>query len=275
MTAATWIADALRAGGCAVDEGPVPDWRSRGHSDGPFDPVGVLGHHTAGPASGDLPSLRTVRDGRPDLAGPVANLMLSRAGVWVPVAAGRAWHAGAADRPAAWPWIPRGDGNGALLGIEAESTGAPDNWTAQQRDAYPRGVAALLRHLGVGADRFLGHKEWAPSRKIDPAGWDLNGFRGTVAGLLGAAPPPPASGLVTLSYGMKADRRVAALQRFLNAYGWRPALPLLPVTGNYLDQTVAVVKAAQAQCGVTGPDANGRIVGPRTCAAFAARGARW
>jgi Putative peptidoglycan binding domain len=85
----------------------------------------------------------------------------------------------------------------------------------------------------------------------------------------------PAAAGATLTRGMTNDPRVAALQRFLNAYGWSPALPLLPVTGNYLDQTVAVVKAAQAQCGVTGPDADGTICGPRTIAAFAARGARW
>lgn len=94
----------------------------------------------------------------------------------------------------------------------------------------------------------------------------------------GAAPAPPAApvtGLATLAYGMRADSRVIALQRFLNAYGWKPELPLLEPRGNYLDLTVAVVKAAQAQCGVTGPDADGRTVGPRTSAAFAQRGARW
>jgi hypothetical protein len=89
------------------------------------------------------------------------------------------------------------------------------------------------------------------------------------------AAPAPAAGLATLSYGMRTDSRVIALQRFLNRHNWTPDLPLLTPLGNYLDQTVAVVKAAQAQCGVTGPDANGRTVGPRTSSAFAARGARW
>lgn len=88
-------------------------------------------------------------------------------------------------------------------------------------------------------------------------------------------PADPSAGMATLSYGMRSDSRVIALQKFLNAYPWRPALPLLTPLGNYLEQTVAVVAAAQRQCGVTGPDANGRTVGPRTRAAFAARGARW
>jgi hypothetical protein len=179
--AATWLADALRAGGCAVDERIVPDWQQRGHTDGGFSPIGVLGHHTAGPTSGDYPSLRTVRDGRPGLPGPLANLGLTRAGVWFPVAAGRAWHAGAGS----CPWVPGNDGNGRLIGIEAESAGRGD-WTPAQLESYPRGVAALLRHLGVGADRFIAHKEWAPGRKTDPAGWpgDMNGFRATVARIL-------------------------------------------------------------------------------------------
>lgn len=91
----------------------------------------------------------------------------------------------------------------------------------------------------------------------------------------GAQHVPMSDGLPTLQRGMTGDPRVVALQRFLNAYPWRPELPVLPTTGNYLDQTVAVVKAAQAQCGVTGPDADGTIVGPRTAAAFRARGASW
>lgn len=100
-----------------------------------------------------------------------------------------------------------------------------------------------------------------------------------------SAPPPrplpspaPAfdpSTLRSLSYGMKGDEGVKGLQRFLNAYPWSPELPLLPVTGNYLDQTAAVVKRAGQQVGVSGPDVDGRDVGPRFKAAFAARGARW
>ena len=186
---ATWLADALRAGGCTVDETIVPDWKNRGHTDGPFTPIGVLGHHTAGPATGDLPSLRTVRDGRPGLDGPLSNVMLSRSGVWVPIAAGRCWHAGAGS----CPWVPGDDGNGYLLGIEAESAGTGD-WTPAQLDAYPQGVAALLAHLDARENRFLGHLEWAPLRKIDPAGWPggMNGFRATVAAVLNGDDMPSA-----------------------------------------------------------------------------------
>jgi len=103
-----------------------------------------------------------------------------------------------------------------------------------------------------------------------------------------AGPPAPPTGfdpntLATLSHGMRSDSRVIALQRYLNAAPWRPELPLLPATGNYLDQTAEVVHRAQQQLGITGADADGRVVGPRTKAAFARfaappafpAGARW
>lgn len=76
--------------------------------------------------------------------------------------------------------------------------------------------------------------------------------------------------LPSVGYGMRANAAVASLQRFLNAYGWSPALPLLPVTGNFLDETNAVVKSAQHQCGLYSDG----IVGPQTKAAFWARGWR-
>lgn len=98
----------------------------------------------------------------------------------------------------------------------------------------------------------------------------------------GAAPavPPPAppafdpNSLPTLSRGMTSPH-VALFQKASNAAPWSPELPLLPVTGFYGDQTTAVVRAAQAQRGVTGPDADGTTIGPRSKAAFAGFGLRW
>lgn len=93
-----------------------------------------------------------------------------------------------------------------------------------------------------------------------------------------APPPPPApsagSGLPTLAYGMRNNASVANFQRWSNAYPWSPALPLLPPTGNYLDQTKEVVRRAQVRMGVTGPDADGSIIGPRTNAGLWQRGYR-
>ena len=120
-------------------------------------------------------------NGRPDLPGPLSQLGFGRDGTWFVIAAGRANHAGKGKLP----WVPQDKGNQFLLGVEAESTGRGD-WTTAQKDSYPRGVAALLRHMGLPADRFAAHKEYAPNRKIDPAGWpgDMTGFRALVANIL-------------------------------------------------------------------------------------------
>jgi hypothetical protein len=172
VTHLLWLADVLRDTGLQVRE--IPGWETLGHG-AVGEILGVLCHHTAGPATGNFPSERVVVNGRTGLAGPLANLGLARDGTWVVVAAGQAWHAGTG----AAPWCPRDQGNSHLIGVEAESTGRGD-WTAAQREAYPRGVAALLFHLGLGSERAIGHKEWAPHRKIDPAGIDMTAFRAAV-----------------------------------------------------------------------------------------------
>lgn len=177
----TWMADVLRAAGLPVRE--VSGWKTRGH--GSFatgGPLGVLAHHTAGPASGAYPSESVVVNGRPDLAGPLANLGLDRNGTWIVIAAGSAWHAGTGSIS----WCPKNQGNSYLIGVEAESVGTRDDWTPAQRANYPRGVAALLRYLRLPASRAIGHKEWAPGRKVDPAFWDMNAFRADVAHWLAA-----------------------------------------------------------------------------------------
>lgn len=179
----TWMADVLRAAGLPVRE--VPGWRTRGHGDmGAV--LGVLLHHTAGPAFGDYPSESVVVNGRAGLAGPLCNLGLARSGVWVAVAAGQGWHAGTGS----CSFCPADTGNAHLIGVEAESVGTRDDWTAAQRANYPRGVAALLAHLNLPASRAIGHKEWAPTRKIDPAFWDMNSFRADVARWTVPAPSP-------------------------------------------------------------------------------------
>jgi hypothetical protein len=78
-------------------------------------------------------------------------------------------------------------------------------------DAYRRGVAAILKKIGADAIMCCGHKEYAPTRKIDPT-FDMGQFRQQVATITaGAAPPPtliPASdarGRPTLRRGARGD----------------------------------------------------------------------
>lgn len=195
--ALTWMPDVLRKAGLRVEE--VGDWRNHGH--GNMSAIrGVLLHHTAGPATGNYPSQSVVTNGRPGLAGPLCNLGLARDGTWKVIAAGLGYHAGSGYVS----WCGRDNGNNHLIGVEAESTGRGD-WTSAQLESYPRGVAALLRHLGLGPERALAHKEWAPGRKIDPAGWpgDMKGFRESVAEWM--AGKTPGGFLMALSDEQQAD----------------------------------------------------------------------
>jgi hypothetical protein len=166
-----WLVDAARSTGYPVVE--VTGWQTRGHG-GMRVVEGVVGHHTAtaDSAPGDYPSLDIVTNGRPDLAGPLCNLGLGRSGTIYVVAAGCAYHAGASR------WLGFLDLNDEFLGIEAESAGY-GVWTDAQRDAYPKLVAALLRYMSRGVERYAGHKDVCvpPGRKIDPVGIDTGWLR--------------------------------------------------------------------------------------------------
>lgn len=176
-----WLPTALRAAGLPVVE--VPGWENRGHGDISFNVQGVLCHHTAGPLTGDAPSLPIVVNGRPDLAGPLSQLFLARSGTWHVVAAGKAWHAGKGDAGTVWENF---DGNGRLIGVEAENTGLPnDPWPHVQMESYAKGVAAVLKHLRSTSAWALGHKEYAPSRKTDPS-FSMSAFRAMVDSHLGS-----------------------------------------------------------------------------------------
>lgn len=188
----TWLPVVLRDAGLKVAE--VDGWPNRGRSD--MGVVkGVICHHTAGPPSRNMPSLGVLKNGRSDLPGPLAQLGLGRDGTFYVIAAGRANHAGRGE----WKGIT--DGNGSFIGIEAESTGIGDPtkpgfepWPEVQLDAYRRGVAAILAHLGQDAGMCCGHKEYAlpKGRKSDPHTLDMERFRSEVAALMsGAAAPVP------------------------------------------------------------------------------------
>src|SRR6185312_10373669 len=70
----TWLAEVLEDAGLKVAE--QPGWRSRGR--GEMGTVkGVMCHHTAGSAKGVMPSLDVITNGRPDLAGSLAQLGLA------------------------------------------------------------------------------------------------------------------------------------------------------------------------------------------------------
>lgn len=177
-----WLPEVLELAGLKV--ATVEGWEERSRP-GLFGPIqGVICHHTAGPKSGNMPSLRTVTEGRSDLHGPLAQLCLGRDGTYYVVAAGRCNHAGAGK----WQGITSGNTN--FIGIEAENAGTSDDpWPEVQMDAYRRGVAAILKHLGLKAIMCAGHKEYAPHRKPDPH-FDMDEFRAAVATFMMSTAPP-------------------------------------------------------------------------------------
>lgn len=192
----TDLADAARKSGLKVVE--VDGWRTRGH--GQMTAIEtIVPHHTATSkaAAGDYPSLRIVRDGRPDLPGPLAQLGLGRSGTVYVIAAGVAYHAGAT--------FERRQDNWHAIGIEAEHDGISP-WPAAQVDAYARLCAALVEHYDLSVDRVQGHKEIASplGRKIDP-NFGMDDFRRRVA----AAMKPPAP----KSRGSRVDHAVDDLRQ--------------------------------------------------------------
>jgi hypothetical protein len=250
-----WLPEVLLGAGLKV--APVDGWEIRGRGE-VGRTLGILCHHTAGPKNGNMPSLDTIIHGRPDLNGPLAQLGLGRDGTLYVIAAGRCNHAG----EGAWRGLNTGNTN--FIGIEAENTGLPDDtpWPAVQIDAYQRGVAAILKHAGLGPESCAGHREYAPYRKTDPT-LNMDNFRAAVGNiLLGKAPQPSlipaaeppsqpgaAPGRPTLRRGAQGDL-VKTLQRELN----------LGSDGNFGGQTEAAVRNFQRAHNRV-PDG---IVGPKT-----------
>jgi peptidoglycan hydrolase-like protein with peptidoglycan-binding domain len=255
----TWLPEVLMNAGLKVAESP--GWQDRGHGD-MGEVKGILCHHTATPGknSGNMPTLKTLINGRPDLSGPLSQLGLGRDGTYYIIAAGKCNHAGGGK----WQGIATGNSN--FIGIEAENTGGHDDtpWPTVQVDAYHRGVAAILKHIGKGAEFCAGHKEYAlpPGRKSDPD-FDMNAFRSAVSDILrGVAPAPE---LIPVAAPPTADRPArATLRRGINN---NPELVKIVQTklglnadGSFGPKTEAAIRAFQSQHGVV-PDG---IVGPKT-----------
>lgn len=180
-----WLPDALEQAGLKV--ALVEGWENRGARD-VGEIFGVICHHTAGGRTGNMPSLNTLVHGRSDLPGPLSQLGLGRDGTYYVISAGRCNHAGAGI------WRGLVNGNTNFIGIEAENTGKPNDfpWPEIQVEAYQRGVAAILKRIGRGAEFCAAHREYAlPKGRKPDANFDMVEFRAKVAGFLegtGAAP---------------------------------------------------------------------------------------
>lgn len=180
VSRALWLPKVLRAAGLTVHE--IDGWEDRGA--GTFGPiVGLTCHETRGSrTSTDAGEINVLVNGRVGLSGPISQTYLSRTGDWHIVASGTAHH-----NKVGWAGPNEGYGNDALIGVEAQhAEGEP--WTDVQYRSYVRGVAAIIRHLGISPSRVGGHKEHQPGEKTDPA-FDMDQFRRDVAAVLAGEDP--------------------------------------------------------------------------------------
>jgi LysM repeat protein len=166
----------MRRQGLRVVE--VSGWRQRGRPL-PYGPlVGVVFHHDASSrGSGVKGSLGTIVKGRSDVPGPLAQFQVGRDGTWFVVASGRSNHAG---KGGAWRSVPRDSGVRYLIGVETANNGVDEPWSAQLLDSLDLGFACILKVLGRGPAWLIGHKEWAPGRKIDPGNIGMDRWRARV-----------------------------------------------------------------------------------------------
>jgi hypothetical protein len=209
MARALWLPDVLSAAGLHVVT--HPGWETRGKEMEAVE--GVFAHHTASPPNSTLATnLSVVTNGTNGTPGPIAQVLFWRNGDAHVVASGKANHGGAGG-PWGWlPYSPPGQlsiANARTIGFECVNSGVGEPWSLELVEALLTGMAAVLGHVGAPVDHGVMHVEWAPARKIDPAGpnplvrlrprsqtWDGDHFRELIAARMGggarlASIPPP------------------------------------------------------------------------------------
>jgi Putative peptidoglycan binding domain len=161
---------------------------------------------------------------------------------------------------------------------QADAEGGCFDWTVNCRVGF-RALAGEIRSHGLRD----GFRAWNGSgseaeKYANDAMTKLAMWQSRLAGSGGpapaagpaptaATPPAAAAGQRPTLHEGDTGATVAALQRFLNAtFPLYSHIDLGPE--RYGPQTVAVVAEFQRRAGVTGPDADGRTVGPRTWAAL-------
>lgn len=198
------LADVCRRTGYPVVE--TDGWPTRGRSGAGGDKTGgyesgapnhVIVHHTAsGPSSDGWPDVNYCLNHED---APVGNLYLARDGT-VYVMAGRAANTNGSGRDTCG-LVSDDNMNAKSIAIEAGNNGVGEPWDERQQASYVALVAELCAGYGIGVGQVHSHFEWAPGRKIDPAGqshyatgadmWNMDAYRGDVAGGSTPAPKPP------------------------------------------------------------------------------------
>lgn len=189
------LADVIRSAGLKVYE--ESGWETRARSSGGFDtgnPCAIIIHHTASDATRaqDVQYMCYNSSDR-----PIANLLLDRAGEVTVMGAG-ATNTNGKGGPLG-P-LPQDGANSRVIGIEAANIGTgAESWPTVQQNNYQILVNALCDAYNISRDHVYSHAEWAPTRKVDPAGpsrwqsspasqpWIMQSFRDE----LKSSPLPP------------------------------------------------------------------------------------
>ncbi|OMB79314.1 hypothetical protein A5743_14495 [Mycolicibacterium conceptionense] len=177
-----WLEDVLRD---ALGDRLVvaqADWKERGTGGQMGDIWGVMIHHTGN----DRETVAGIRDGRPDLAGPLSQCLITPDGKCHLIAVGPCNHSGKGS----YPGVGTNNGNQRLIGFEcAWPTIRPDGsydpaqrWPDAQIITMRDASAAVLKRLGYDSSHVIGHKEYAGAvqGKWDPGNIDMGWFRGEV-----------------------------------------------------------------------------------------------
>ena len=178
-----WLEDVLRpALGNRLKT--LPGWKESGVGGTMGNIWGVIWHHTGHAGA----TAQSIRNGRPDLPGPLSQLHIAQDGTVTIVAVGPCNHAGLGS----WHGLPTDGANTRTIGIECaypkDVNNPKERWPDAQIIAMRDTGAALTKHLGVDVSHNISHYEWAQrgpagirQGKTDPWNLDMNWFRGEIA----------------------------------------------------------------------------------------------
>lgn len=200
----TDLADVCRAAGLTVLE--QDGWKTRARKSGgygPGQPDHIMVHHTAsGPNANGWADCNYMS--LTSSIKPITNLYIDRAGIVYVLAAGCTNTNGVGIDPC--HTMANDSMNTHAIGIEGGNDGIGEVWPEIQQTSYVILVAALCTAYNINPACVHGHYEYAPARKVDPAGpsrwspdsmgggrgnqWIMTDFRTDVDDLISPAPVP-------------------------------------------------------------------------------------